>query len=68
LKAEQEEYHAEGIKWEDIKFFNNKICCDLIDSKVPPPKKKFSFFFSQKKKKYSFVNFSFSLKRNQLVF
>eukprot|EP01100_Stratorugosa_tubuloviscum_P010245 TRINITY_DN4375_c0_g1_i1.p1 TRINITY_DN4375_c0_g1~~TRINITY_DN4375_c0_g1_i1.p1 ORF type:complete len:1161 (+),score=613.34 TRINITY_DN4375_c0_g1_i1:148-3630(+) len=35
LKAEQEEYHAEGIKWEDIKFFNNKICCDLIESKNP---------------------------------
>eukprot|EP01102_Stenamoeba_stenopodia_P015921 TRINITY_DN5501_c0_g1_i2.p1 TRINITY_DN5501_c0_g1~~TRINITY_DN5501_c0_g1_i2.p1 ORF type:complete len:1059 (+),score=290.73 TRINITY_DN5501_c0_g1_i2:110-3286(+) len=35
LKAEQEEYHAEGIKWEDIKFFNNKICCDLIESKKP---------------------------------
>jgi myosin-1 len=35
LKAEQEEYHNEGIKWEDIKFFNNKICCDLIESKKP---------------------------------
>jgi myosin I len=36
LKAEQEEYAKEGIKWEDIPFFNNKICCDLIDQKRPP--------------------------------
>lgn len=35
LKAEQEEYAKEGIKWEHIDFFNNKICCDLIESKVP---------------------------------
>jgi len=35
LKAEQEEYDAEGIKWEHIDFFNNKICCDLIESKKP---------------------------------
>lgn len=34
LKAEQEEYLAEGIKWENIDYFNNKICCDLIESKV----------------------------------
>jgi myosin-1 len=34
LKAEQEEYAKEGIKWEHIDFFNNKICCDLIESKV----------------------------------
>ena len=34
LKAEQEEYYAEGIKWENIDYFNNKICCDLIESKV----------------------------------
>jgi len=35
LKAEQEEYDREGIKWEHIEFFNNKICCDLIESKKP---------------------------------
>ncbi|PRP79992.1 hypothetical protein PROFUN_12279 [Planoprotostelium fungivorum] len=35
LKAEQEEYDREGIKWEHIDFFNNKICCDLIESKKP---------------------------------
>ena len=34
LKAEQEEYGKEGIKWEHIDFFNNKICCDLIETKV----------------------------------
>jgi myosin-1 len=37
LKAEQEEYAKEGIKWEHIDFFNNKICCDLIESKVTKP-------------------------------
>ena len=25
LKAEQEEYNAEGIKWEPIKYFNKHI-------------------------------------------
>jgi myosin I len=33
LKAEQEEYGKEGIPWENIDYFNNKICCDLIESK-----------------------------------
>ena len=36
LKAEQEEYVAEGIKWSPIKYFNNKIVCDLIEGKNPP--------------------------------
>eukprot|EP00761_Pharyngomonas_kirbyi_P012356 gb/GECH01012383.1/.p1 GENE.gb/GECH01012383.1/~~gb/GECH01012383.1/.p1 ORF type:complete len:1469 (+),score=336.96 gb/GECH01012383.1/:1-4407(+) len=36
LKAEQEEYVKEGIKWTPIKYFNNKIVCDLIESKNPP--------------------------------
>ena len=31
----------EGIQWEDIPFFNNKICCDLIESKVNLLTKKF---------------------------
>ena len=34
LKAEQEEYSREGIKWEPIKFFNNQIVCDLMEGKV----------------------------------
>lgn len=37
LKAEQEEYKQEGIKWTDISFFNNKVVCDLIESKTSPP-------------------------------
>uniref|UniRef100_A0A667YFS3 Osteoclast-stimulating factor 1 n=1 Tax=Myripristis murdjan TaxID=586833 RepID=A0A667YFS3_9TELE len=37
LKAEQEEYVQEGIKWSAIEYFNNKIVCDLIESKVNPP-------------------------------
>uniref|UniRef100_A0A8C8SYY1 Myosin IE n=1 Tax=Pelusios castaneus TaxID=367368 RepID=A0A8C8SYY1_9SAUR len=37
LKAEQEEYVQEGIRWSSIDYFNNKIVCDLIESKVNPP-------------------------------
>ncbi|CAM4676907.1 unnamed protein product [Lepidochelys olivacea] len=37
LKAEQEEYIQEGIRWNPIDYFNNKIVCDLIESKVNPP-------------------------------
>nr|WEL12767.1 myosin class I C [Halisarca dujardinii] len=36
LKAEQEEYVQEGIKWTQIDYFNNKVVCDLIESKRPP--------------------------------
>ncbi|CAM5133501.1 unnamed protein product [Natator depressus] len=37
LKAEQEEYVQEGIRWNPIDYFNNKIVCDLIENKVNPP-------------------------------
>ncbi|XP_029360409.1 myosin IEb isoform X2 [Echeneis naucrates] len=37
LKAEQEEYVQEGIKWMPIEYFNNKVVCDLIESKLNPP-------------------------------
>ncbi|XP_071755900.1 unconventional myosin-Ih [Centroberyx gerrardi] len=33
LKSEQEEYEAEGIEWEPVQFFNNKIICDLVEEK-----------------------------------
>ncbi|XP_031555305.1 unconventional myosin-Ie-like isoform X2 [Actinia tenebrosa] len=36
LKAEQEEYVEEGINWTPIDYFNNKIVCDLIETKRPP--------------------------------
>ncbi|KAK7115759.1 unconventional myosin-Ie-like isoform X2 [Littorina saxatilis] len=36
LKAEQEEYVQEGIKWTPIDYFNNKVVCELIESKNPP--------------------------------
>ncbi|KAL9988183.1 hypothetical protein ACROYT_G002593 [Oculina patagonica] len=36
LKAEQEEYVEEGINWSPIDYFNNKIVCDVIESKKPP--------------------------------
>ena len=31
LKTEQEEYMREGIEWEEVKYFNNAIICELID-------------------------------------
>ncbi|XP_073408500.1 unconventional myosin-Ie-like isoform X2 [Dendrobates tinctorius] len=37
LKAEQEEYVQEGICWNPIEYFNNKIVCDLIENKLSPP-------------------------------
>eukprot|EP01101_Sappina_pedata_P000405 TRINITY_DN1044_c0_g1_i1.p1 TRINITY_DN1044_c0_g1~~TRINITY_DN1044_c0_g1_i1.p1 ORF type:complete len:1010 (-),score=418.88 TRINITY_DN1044_c0_g1_i1:23-2779(-) len=33
LKTEQEEYVREGITWTPIKYFNNKVICDLIEAK-----------------------------------
>uniref|UniRef100_A0A4W5NNK3 Myosin Ic, paralog a n=1 Tax=Hucho hucho TaxID=62062 RepID=A0A4W5NNK3_9TELE len=33
LKSEQEEYEAEGITWELVKYFDNKIICDLVEEK-----------------------------------
>ncbi|EKM61602.1 uncharacterized protein PHACADRAFT_248292 [Phanerochaete carnosa HHB-10118-sp] len=36
LKSEQEEYVREQIKWNPIKYFNNKIVCDLIEERRPP--------------------------------
>ncbi|KKF95148.1 Myosin-1 [Ceratocystis platani] len=36
LKAEQEEYAREQIQWTPIKYFDNKIVCDLIEQVRPP--------------------------------
>lgn len=36
LKAEQDEYAKEQIKWTPIKYFDNKVVCDLIESVRPP--------------------------------
>uniref|UniRef100_A0A3Q2TXE5 Myosin Ic, paralog a n=1 Tax=Fundulus heteroclitus TaxID=8078 RepID=A0A3Q2TXE5_FUNHE len=33
LKSEQEEYETEGIAWETVQYFDNKIICDLIEEK-----------------------------------
>lgn len=33
LKSEQEEYLKEGIEWQSIEYFDNKIICDLIEEK-----------------------------------
>ena len=37
LKSEQEEYRREKIQWTDIKYFNNKEICDIIEMKIPQP-------------------------------
>ncbi|KEY64244.1 hypothetical protein S7711_09037 [Stachybotrys chartarum IBT 7711] len=36
LKAEQEEYAREKIQWTPIKYFDNKVVCDLIEQIRPP--------------------------------
>jgi myosin-1 len=36
VRGEQEEYREEGMKWKDIKFFDNKIVCELIEGSRPP--------------------------------
>ncbi|CAL1271380.1 unnamed protein product [Larinioides sclopetarius] len=33
LKSEQEEYCKEGIEWEPVEYFNNKIICDLVEER-----------------------------------
>lgn len=33
LRSEQEEYETEGIAWEPVTYFDNKIICDLIEEK-----------------------------------
>ncbi|XP_076867394.1 unconventional myosin-Ih [Brachyhypopomus gauderio] len=33
IKSEQEEYEQEGIEWEPVVYFNNKIICDLVEEK-----------------------------------
>ncbi len=33
LSAEQAEYAREGIPWEPVEYFDNKVICDLIESK-----------------------------------
>lgn len=35
LKAEQEEYAREKIQWTPIKYFDNKVVCDLIEQVRP---------------------------------
>eukprot|EP01126_Amoeba_proteus_P065590 TRINITY_DN935_c0_g1_i7.p1 TRINITY_DN935_c0_g1~~TRINITY_DN935_c0_g1_i7.p1 ORF type:complete len:716 (-),score=138.71 TRINITY_DN935_c0_g1_i7:110-2257(-) len=37
LKSEQEEYQREGISWTPVKYFDNKIICDLIEAVKPKP-------------------------------
>ncbi|ELU10080.1 hypothetical protein CAPTEDRAFT_167519 [Capitella teleta] len=32
LKQEQDEYMREGIQWQHVDYFNNKIICDLVEA------------------------------------
>jgi myosin-1 len=36
LRTEQQEYHDEDMKWEDIAFFDNKVVVELIEGQTPP--------------------------------
>ncbi|KTB16942.1 Myosin-5 [Nakaseomyces glabratus] len=36
LKSEQDTYAREKIQWTPIKYFDNKVVCDLIEAKRPP--------------------------------
>ncbi|KAL3236089.1 myosin 3 [Nakaseomyces bracarensis] len=36
LKSEQETYQKEQIQWTPIKYFDNKVVCDLIEARRPP--------------------------------
>ncbi|XP_011149340.1 unconventional myosin-Ie [Harpegnathos saltator] len=36
LKAEQEEYVSENIRWTPVEFFNNAIVVELLEDKRPP--------------------------------
>lgn len=36
LRTEQEEYAREQITWTPIKYFDNKVVCELIEEKRPP--------------------------------
>ncbi|CAI4682389.1 BFP_1a_G0041180.mRNA.1.CDS.1 [Saccharomyces cerevisiae] len=36
LKSEQETYEREKIQWTPIKYFDNKVVCDLIEARRPP--------------------------------
>ena len=49
LKAEQEEYFQEGIKWKEIEYFNNLTVCELIEGKIQT---KINFEFLPIKAKY----------------
>ncbi|XP_020901059.1 unconventional myosin-Ic [Exaiptasia diaphana] len=33
LREEQQEYRNEGIEWEPVEYFDNKVICDLIEVK-----------------------------------
>ncbi|XP_067646670.1 unconventional myosin IC isoform X2 [Eurosta solidaginis] len=33
LKSEQDEYRREGIEWERVEYFDNKVICNLIEEK-----------------------------------
>ena len=47
LKAEQEEYFQEGIKWKEIEYFNNLTVCELIEGNYLSTQKFCVFLYIQ---------------------
>ncbi|CAM9656497.1 unnamed protein product [Ectocarpus sp. 12 AP-2014] len=33
IRAEQDDYEAEGVEWEHVDYFNNKTVCDMIEGR-----------------------------------
>ncbi|CAM9168994.1 unnamed protein product, partial [Laminaria digitata] len=33
IRAEQQDYEAEGVEWEHVDYFNNKTVCDMIEGR-----------------------------------
>jgi myosin-1 len=55
LKSEQDEYRREGIAWEPVTYFDNKIICDLIEEKHKGIKVKHRSLLDSPKLRNSFL-------------
>ncbi|RMX56704.1 hypothetical protein pdam_00015784, partial [Pocillopora damicornis] len=62
LKTEQEEYVQEGIPWQEVKYFNNKTVCELIESKklraVVASNKDFSRYFRAQSNYFTITHYA----------
>uniref|UniRef100_A0A8C6DU73 Myosin IH n=1 Tax=Moschus moschiferus TaxID=68415 RepID=A0A8C6DU73_MOSMO len=81
LKAEQAEYEMEGIEWEPIQYFNNKIICDLVEERHkgiisildeecirPGPATDLSFLERLEERVGKHAHFEFLEKNNDLLY